>query len=103
MTHIARNLDRTPIPWAECYMERYSTNNGIVLYHDPHRDHRRRIVYFIDGADLGLAKTDREDLAFPRAEPIFKMFLTIHAQSLEIGRESGRRQVQAELRAALES
>jgi hypothetical protein len=83
-------------------MDRYETNNGIVLRYDPHRDHRNgEVLFFLDGLDLGLATTDGPEIALPRAEPIFRALLETHNKALTWGQEMGRAHAQQEMQAAL--
>ncbi|MFU1607356.1 hypothetical protein ACM25O_13305 [Sulfitobacter pontiacus] len=102
MTHYAYIRHNEPIPWADCEMDRYDTNNGVVLRHRPTHDHRYGdVLFYIDGADLGLDVQDGPEIALPRAQPLFEVMLKAHNEALERGKGLGRAAAQAEMRMAL--
>ncbi|QGH74966.1 hypothetical protein MAL1_00220 [Bacteriophage DSS3_MAL1] len=100
MTHNGL-LPPEEIKWEDCEMDRYDSNNGIVL-----RDMRRKpfgdVMFYIDGADIGFVKTDHGPEVLERAEPIFKTMLSIHNRAVREGKRYGRRQAKNEFRRWLE-
>ncbi|QJA43025.1 hypothetical protein [Phaeobacter phage MD18] len=100
MTHTT-SLPPEEIKWEDCEMERYDTNNGIVL-----RNMRQKpfgdVMFYLDGADIGFAKTDLGPEVLERAEPIFKTMLDIHNRANRAGKRYGRRQAKNEFRRWLE-
>ena len=102
MTHYSYIRRTHPLSWTDCEMARYDTNNGVVLRYRPTRDHRDgEVLFYIDGAHLGLDYDDGADKALPLAEPIFKVMLQAHNEALEYGKQLGRAEAQAEMRMAL--
>lgn len=100
MTH-ASTLPEEEIKWEDCEMQRYESNNGIVLRRKaagPFAD----IYFYIDGDVLGFAPTDQGPEVLKRAEPLFRTMLNIHNNANRRGKAYGRRQVKNEFRRWIE-
>lgn len=99
MTH-ASNLHAREYPWDECTIDRYESNNGIVLMH-----HRQPwlsdVLFFISGEDIGNEPTDSVDEARQRAEPILRTMLQVQNNAVKHSRENGYKAAQADIRKAL--
>jgi len=90
------------IEWEDCRMQRYDTNNGIVLFYDPHRDHRSNVIFYIDGADLGFGKADHGPEVLERAEPLFKIMVNAHNRAMRMGIKTGHAERVQMLKEALD-
>jgi hypothetical protein len=83
-------------------MERYSSNNGIVLKQRIN-DWREEVLFFIQGEDVGITKADSDKDALTRAEPILRTMLHIHNRAAEWAWTEGRKEAKADVRRVLES
>lgn len=99
MTHASNAIARK-ISWEECRIVRYEGNNGIVLFHKkPNRF--EDVLFYIDGADVGVTKDDLSDVPLERALPIFKVMLQIHNVAHEKAYELGYKTAQNDIKRAL--
>jgi len=53
-----------------CKIERYNSNNGIVL-----RSKAGDVLFYIQGEDIGILPTTSDDIAFSKAAVMFKVLL----------------------------
>lgn len=101
MTH-ASILTPEHIDWTECYIERFSGNNGIVLQHKRNPNFSE-VLFFIQGEDIGIMPEDADDRAISRATPLLRVMLDIHNRAVRAAWKRGRREAKADVRAVLEA
>lgn len=89
--------------WKSCWMERYPSNNGVVLMWAPSGkgDHRTDVLVFIAGADIGTDPNDFDETVFGRVEPIFKAIIHTHNRAYEMGHEDGSRAARLAIQKAI--
>lgn len=88
----------------DCWIDRYETNNGVVLQWAPNGkgDHRSEVLVFIAGDDLGTSQKDSDETVLARAVPIFKAILFTHNRALEMGQKQGSDLKLTQIKNALE-
>lgn len=100
MTHFCLNKKPSAV-WDDCWIDRYESNNGIVLKllkNTVSSD----VLVFLDGADIGVQKGDPEEVWRGRAEPIFKAIPNAQRWGYDAGVEVGRATKLFEIKQALE-
>lgn len=95
MTHRSLLPPRV-IPWSECHIVRYESNNGIVLM-----DLNDVVLFFIHGDDIGVTKDDLSEVPIDRARPILETMLEIHNTATARAYDRGYSSAKAEIRKVL--
>lgn len=72
------------IEYKECYIDRYSSNNGIAF-----KDKRGVVLFYIDGKDIGVETADLGPEPLMRAAPIFKAMTEANNRAFQFGMQCG--------------
>lgn len=103
MTHVSF-LKCHMYDFSLCWIDRYESNNGVVLHWAPNGQGSHGTehgICYISGDDIGVCPGDDRDMVVRRAEPLFKAMLKMHNNGLQKGLERGCAEAQGRIHAAL--